>query len=91
MLSDSAIFVQSRNCNILYDFHYGTVFKIQPGQTLRIFNSKKFVDMLSKAVNHGFESVYELTKQCSIRMSFVKGWGAEYQVIFFVFHFPFKI
>lgn len=74
--------MQSRNCNILHDFHYGTVFKIQPGQTLRIFNSKKFVDMLSKAVNHGFESVYELTKQCSIRMSFVKGWGAEYQVKF---------
>lgn len=77
-LSDSAIFVQSRNCNILHDFHYGTVFKIPPGQTLRIFNSHKFVDMLSKAVNHGFEAVYELTKQCSIRMSFVKGWGKNF-------------
>merc|ERR1711892_1041048 len=43
-LSDSAIFVQSRNCN----YH------------------------------HGFEAVYELTKMCTIRMSFVKGWGAEY-------------
>ena len=78
-MSDSAIFVQSRNCNILHDFHYSTVIKILPGQTLRIFKSHKFVDMLSKAVNHGFETVYELTKQCSIRMSFVKGWGAEYQ------------
>nr|BAH13461.1 unnamed protein product [Homo sapiens] len=42
-LSDSAIFVQSPNCN------------------------------------QGFEAVYQLTRMCTIRMSFVKGWGAEYR------------
>lgn len=77
-LSDSAIFVQSRLCNHHHTFHLSTVCKIPPGCSLKIFNCMEFSNLLSQAVNHGYDSVFELTKMCTIRMSFVKGWGAEY-------------
>jgi hypothetical protein len=78
-VSDSSIFVQSRNCNYSHGFHSTTVCKIPPQCTLKIFDCKIFSDLLSQAVYSGqIESLTELTKQCTIRMSFVKGWGAEY-------------
>ena len=45
-LSDSAIFVQSRNCNYAHSFHISTVCKIPPGNSLKIFNNQVVISLL---------------------------------------------
>lgn len=77
--SDSSIFVQSQNCNRRFGWHPTTVCKIPPGCSLSVFNNQEFAAQLSQTVSKGYKAVFELASVCSIRMSFVKGWGADYQ------------
>ena len=44
----------------------------------QIFDLNEFTEVLSVAIREGYESVFNLTKICIIRMSLVKGWGADY-------------
>nr|CAD2181634.1 unnamed protein product [Meloidogyne enterolobii] len=78
-LSDSPIFIQSRNSNWINNFHPTTVCKLCHGYSLKIFDTAKFGELLNHCAQMGFDSSYELTKMTIIRMSFVKGWGKDYQ------------
>jgi hypothetical protein len=60
-------------------FHSNTVCKLHNGYSLRIFQANLFAEMLKEAVeNGGYDAVYDLSNMCVIRISFVKGWGADY-------------
>ncbi|MFH4977238.1 hypothetical protein AB6A40_003947 [Gnathostoma spinigerum] len=78
-LSDAPVFVQSRNSNYKLNLSPTTVCRIPPGGTMCIFYYQIFAQMLQRAQLEGYNDVYELTKMCFIRISFVKGWGADYQ------------
>ena len=76
--SESSIFVQSQNYNVRNGNDLTAVEKLEPGHTMKIFSNLEFAMLLSESVNQGYEAVYELMKMCTIRMSFVKGWGPNY-------------
>jgi len=79
-LSDhNSIFVQSPLMNISMQMEPKKVCKVPPGCQLKLFNNVDFAKRLTASVVLGFEAVFALTRFCSIRVSFVKGWGGDYQ------------
>lgn len=77
-LSDSPVFVQSSMANYLHGFPQTTVCKILPKGQFKFFDTMIFSNLLSQVLNEGFEKTFALTKMCTMRMSFAKGWGAQY-------------
>ena len=78
-LSDCSIFVQSRTSNMENGYHFSTVCKVLPGCSLKVFNNHLFADLLVEASCDSFEAIYKLIHLCSFKISFAKGWGAEYK------------
>ena len=56
-----------------------TVTKVIPGAYLDIFDYKDFAARLEKAVCLCCEDIDQLYRLCIVRISFVKGWGADYR------------
>ena len=65
--------------NDMFRMDHKTVCKIPAGHEVDIFDNQKFAARLGKLVEFGFEAVYRLYEMCTIRLSFVKGWGSEYR------------
>ena len=78
-LSKHQVFIQSPNCNSRYGWDLSTVIKVPPNCTLTIFDMTSFSKDLAESIPKGFEAVYALARMCSVRISFVKGWGRDYR------------
>ncbi|KAJ1348897.1 MH1 domain [Parelaphostrongylus tenuis] len=78
-LSESSIFVQSRNLNYNMHQEQTTVCRVPAhSAAVCIFSNLVFQQMLQNAKMRGAEELHALQKVCFIRLSFVKGWGPEY-------------
>ena len=72
-LSDCSVFVHSPSLS------RSVVYKVKSGYYLKVFSLMSFADHLKEAIPKGFSEVYRMISMCTIGISFVKGWGADYQ------------
>lgn len=72
------MFVQGPMTNYLHNLDQNIALKVLPKSKLKIFDENEFYNLLQYTINSGFEATYGLTKLCTIRISFVKGWGRDY-------------
>uniref|UniRef100_A0A915HLT3 Mothers against decapentaplegic homolog n=1 Tax=Romanomermis culicivorax TaxID=13658 RepID=A0A915HLT3_ROMCU len=80
-LSQNPIFVQSRSFNVSHDYGLTTVCKVPPGCRLDVYDDRillKCIKEASQSPNKCVE-LFGLNNMCSIRLSFVKGWGEDYK------------
>lgn len=78
-LSESAVFVQSVFGNTSQQWHPAAVVKVPPNCAISVFNRQEFFRILEQYIPKGYESVNSLICSCFVRISFVKGWGKNYQ------------
>lgn len=81
-LSESSIFFHSKNCNVENQLNQHAVIKIESQGRHKIFDQAVFEGLLKNAIesNDGSsDRLYSLVEHCSIKLSFVKGWGSIYQ------------
>ncbi|KAF0992028.1 hypothetical protein HZS_1752 [Henneguya salminicola] len=77
-VSSSSIFIQSVNLNCVKGFHSRAVVRVSTGTSIQVFYASEFAQILANKISFGYQSVNELTKQCDIYISFIKGWGTGY-------------
>ena len=81
-LSKHAVFFQSHCFNMSLNFEPHSVVKIPPGSSACVFRLETF----TRAIQHNlrletydYDNVYNMSSMCTVRISFVKGWGASYK------------
>ncbi|VDD96100.1 unnamed protein product [Enterobius vermicularis] len=56
-----------------------TVYRVEQGATMEIFNSDFFLSLLQESAAKGYRAVQSLQSLCHMRISFIKGWGKDYR------------
>lgn len=73
------VFVQSISANMKNNFQLNTVSKLQPSGTMKVFDMYQFSKQLAAAAEKTYQDVYSLSRMCTVRLSFCKGWGEHYR------------